>query len=227
MTTIFLLARSFVRQNRWLLVVFLLWPLLLGSFAWFPHSASTPADVLEIVQQETLYGLLIVTFLASSAIHNERRSRRILGVLSKAVSRMQYLLGFLVGATWFAVTYFAMIGISVLWLLGWSSTIRGALSLCFDGIIASIWAVSVGLFFSTFAYPFVAATLAGAVTLGPLILAGTHPILAPVAALIRGSNSFSGKVSAALIAAALAESILFLFLAERIFSRRNVTGSLE
>lgn len=227
MTAIFLLGKSFVRQNRWLLIVLLLWPLVVGASVRYTHSASTVSDVLEIVQPEMLYGLLIVTFLASSAVYNERRSRRILGVLSKAVSRIQYLLGFLVGATWFAVVYLLMIGVSVLWLLGWSTTIRGALSLCFDGIVASIWAVSVGLCFSTFAYPFIAATLAGAVTLGPMILAGTHPILAPVAALIRGSNSFSGKVSAALIAAALAESILFLLLAERIFSRRDVTGSLE
>lgn len=227
MTAIFLLGKSFVRQNRWLLIVLLLWPLVVGASVGYTHSASTVSDVLEIVQPEMLYGLLIVTFLASSAVYNERRSRRILGVLSKAVSRIQYLLGFLVGATWFAVVYLLMIGVSVLWLLGWSTAIRSALSLCFDGIVASIWAVSVGLCFSTFAYPFIAATLAGAVTLGPMILAGTHPILAPVAALIRGSNSFSGKVSAALIAAALAESILFLLLAERIFSRRDVTGSLE
>ena len=227
MTVVLLLARSFVRQNRWLLFIFLLWPLVLGAFVWFPHHTATSADVLEIVQQEILYGLVIVTFLASSAIHNEKRSRRILGVLSKAVSRTQYLLGFLTGATWFAAIYFGMMYVSVLWLLGFSIATRGGLALCLNGMIAAIWAVSLSLLLSTFAYPFIAAMLAGAAALAPMLLAGTHPILAPVASLIRNSESFSGTAMPGLIAIALLESAGFLVIGEQVFTRRDVTANLE
>jgi hypothetical protein len=227
MTVILRLARSFVRQNRWLLFIFVLWPLVLGAFVWFPHLTAPPADVLEIVQQEILYGLVIVTFLASSAIHNEKRSRRILGVLSKAVSRTQYLLGFLTGAMCFAAIYFGMMYLSVLWLLGFSIATRGGLALCLNGMIAAIWAVSLSLLLSTFAYPFIAATLAAAAAFAPMLLADTHPILAPVASLIRNSESFAGTLTPGLIAIALIESALFLVIGEQVFSRHDVTANLE
>ena len=227
MNAVLLLAGSFVRQNRWLLLVFILWPIVLGVFVWSPHHTATSADVLEIVQQELLYGLVIVTFLASSAIHNEKRSRRILGVLSKAVSRMQYLLGFLIGAVCFAVVYFLMVDLSVLWLLGALTPMKGVMAFSLQGVVASTWAVSLGLLFSTFAYPFIAATIAGAATLGPVIVAGTHPILAPVAAMIRNAESFSGAFHPAVIGIALGESAVFLLLGGAIFSRVDVTTSVE
>src|ERR1700738_3219775 len=107
MIPILLLAQSFIRQNRWLLLAFVLWPFLLGAFVWSPHHGAARDDVSAIMQQELFYGVAVVAFLASSAIYNEKRSRRIIGVLAKAVSRAQYLLGIVLGTACFAVVYFA------------------------------------------------------------------------------------------------------------------------
>jgi hypothetical protein len=148
-------------------------------------------------------------------------------VLSKAVSRTQYLLGFLTGATCFAAIYFGMMYLSVILLLGFSMATRGGLALCLNGTIAAIWAISLSLLLSTFAYPFIAATLAGAAAFAPMLLAGTHPTLAPVASLLRNSESFAGTLRPGLIAIALVQSAFFLAIGEQVFSRRDVTANLE
>ena len=163
MMPVLLLAKSFIRQNRWLLLAFVLWPFLLGAFVWAPHHAAARDDVAEIVQQEIFYGVAVAAFLTSSAIYNEKRSRRIIGVLSKAVSRSEYLLGLMLGSGCFAAAYFIAVGVSMIWLLGFSDSIPSiSLKVLWQGIIASLWIASLALLFSTFLYPFIAAALAGA-----------------------------------------------------------------
>src|SRR5579859_2577392 len=109
MTSIFLLAKAFVRQNRWLLDVFIIWPLLLGALALPRADSVNSEDTIEIVQQEVLYGVAITAFFASSAVYNERRSRRIVTILSKSVSRGEYLTGMLLGVLIFSAAYFAAV----------------------------------------------------------------------------------------------------------------------
>jgi len=223
-----LLAKNFLRQNRWLLVAFVLWPFLLGAFAWSPHHAANREDVADDLRMEVFYGLVVVTFLASSAIYNEKRSRRILGVLSKSVSRLQYLLGLWTGACCFAALYFLMTCVSALWLLGYShAMIHFEIRFLLRGVAASLWASAVGLFFSTFLYPFVAATLAGGAAFAPLALSHPNAALAPVAFLLQGADSFSANLDWSAIVSALAESVLFLVLAAQIFTHRDVTVSIE
>src|SRR5690348_11672619 len=147
MIPILLLAKNFVRQNRWLLLAFVSMPLLLGAFLWSPHHAASREDVVEIVQQEMFYGTAVVTFLASSAIYNEKRSRRIVGVLSKNVSRARYLLAMLLGSACFAVAYFLSMGVAMVGLLGVSSSLINAAFVLFArGTMAALWTASVGLF---------------------------------------------------------------------------------
>jgi hypothetical protein len=228
MIPVLLLARNFVRQNRWLLAAFMFWPFLLGAFAWSPHHAANREDVADDLKMEVFYGLVVVTFLSSSAIYNEKRSRRIIGVLSKSVSRLQYLLGLWTGACCFAALYFLMTCASVLWLLGYSEAIiHYEIFFLLRGLAASLWVTAVGLFFSTFLYPFAAATLAGGAALVPLALSRPNAVLAPVAVLLQDADSFVARVEWTALAAGLAESVLFLLLAAQIFVRRDVTVSIE
>jgi ABC-type transport system involved in multi-copper enzyme maturation permease subunit len=122
MTPVLLLAKSFIRQNRWLLLAFVFWPFLLGAFVWSPHHAAARSEVSELLQQEIFYGVAVATFLISTAIYNEKRSRRIIGVLSKAVSRAQYLVGLVLGSGFFALVYFVAVGTSLIWLAGVSDS---------------------------------------------------------------------------------------------------------
>jgi hypothetical protein len=81
--------------NRWLWMLLVLWPwgmaaiLLVGG----PHPA--PEDVAAALEQQSIYGLALVAFAGGALLGNEQRSRRIVLVLSRAVSRRQYL-----GALW-------------------------------------------------------------------------------------------------------------------------------
>ena len=56
------------------------------------------------------YGLAFTGLMAASGINNERRSRRMLAVLSKGIERWQYLGGLLLGAMIDAAIYCIAIG---------------------------------------------------------------------------------------------------------------------
>ncbi|HWY70420.1 MAG TPA: hypothetical protein VNX88_17265 [Terriglobales bacterium] len=228
MTPILLLAKSFVRQNRWLLLALVGWPFLLGGFLRIPHQTTSREDVSEIVQMEVRYGVVVLAFLASSAIYNEKRSRRIIGVLSKAVSREQYLAGLLLGSAYFAMAYFASIGAATLWLIGVSDLVaRAVLTVFVCGIVASLWTAAVALFLSTLLYPFFAAAIAAALAFAPFALRDANPFLAPVAALLGGSDPFAASIPLSAIITGLAESAIILLLAAQVFVRRDVAVSIE
>ncbi len=86
-----LIAWRLIRQNWWLWLLLLLWPwgmvllLLVGG-------RPAPEDAAALLQQECWYGLAMAALTAGSALGNEERSRRIELVLSRAVSRREYLL---------------------------------------------------------------------------------------------------------------------------------------
>lgn len=228
MIPVLLLARNFVRQNRWLLVAFILWPFMLAAFAWSPHHPANREDAADNVRVEVFYGLAVIAFLAGSAIYNEKRSRRIVGVLSKSVSRLQYLLGLWAGSGCFAALYFAMVGASVIWLLRYSqSLLTFGVAILLHGVIASLWVSAAALLFSTFLYPLVAATLAGACAFASLLLANPNPVLAPVGAVLLDIDSFGSNIHVRAVTSAIAQSILFLFVAAQIFAHRDVTVSIE
>ena len=228
MIPVLLLAKNFLRQNRWLLLAFAAFPFLLGAFLWSPHHAASQQDVSEIVQMEVRYGVVVLAFLDSSAIYNEKRSRRIVGVLSKAVTREQYLLGLLLSSAYFAVTYFASVAAAALWLIGVSDLAVGALSSMFvRGTLAALWTASVALFLSTFVYPFFAAAIAAALAFAPFALSHANTFLAPVAALLGASDSLVRSIPIFAGMIAIAESAIILLLAAQIFVRRDVTVNIE
>ena len=228
MIPVLLLAKSFVRQNRWLLLAFVGFPFLLGAFLWSPHHSVSQQDIAEIVQQEMFYGILVITFLASSAIYNEKRSRRIIGVLSKDVSRERYLFALLLGSACFAVFYFASVGMTILWLSGVSKTATNTVAaLLVRGTVAALWTASLGLFFSTFLYSFFAGAVATALAFAPLALDGINTFLLPVAELLKGSDRLPQTIPVAAVLSALGEFALILLLAAQVFMRRDVTVSIE
>jgi ABC-type transport system involved in multi-copper enzyme maturation permease subunit len=228
MIPIVLLAKSFVRQNRWLLLAFVAWPVVTAAILYLPNRAASREDVSEMVQLELRYGVVVIAFLASSAIYNEKRSRRIIAVLSKAVSREQYLLGILFGLGWFAIIYFASVGLVALWLVGLSNlSSRAVIAMFVDGIAASLWTASVALLFSTFLYPFIAAAIAAALAFAPLVLSAKNAFLAPAAALLQAPDPLGTTIPVGYGMAALGESVIILLLAAQVFRRRDVAVSIE
>ena len=99
MRAILLIAINFVREQRWPIFVLLLWVLLLAFLGLIADIQRQREDLLFIFKQVAVYVVVFSVFFGGSAIHNERKSRRILAVLSKAVGRQQYLSGLVLGVT--------------------------------------------------------------------------------------------------------------------------------
>ncbi|HKT26032.1 MAG TPA: hypothetical protein VJR04_15605 [Terriglobales bacterium] len=228
MIPLLLLARSFIRQNRWLLIAFVLWPFLLGALTWSPEHRANRVEVTEIVQQEVFYGVAVVAFLASSAVYNEKRSRRIIGVLSKGISRGQYLCGLLLACSAFAAIYFAAVAGSVIWLLGTTGpTLFACLCLLVQGFSAAFWAAALSLLFATFLHPFLAAAIAGSAAFAPLAMSKPNVAIGSAAMLMSSAGGLAPNIVWSPIFAALLEGVAFTFIAIRIFGTRDVTLNIE
>jgi len=109
MKAVKLIAANYLREQRWAVILLLTWVVLsavLSSFGQLERG-----DVLFFLKQQAVYGVAFCTFLSASSIYNERRSRRILGVLSKGVERRQYLAGLVGGVLLAAVIYLGAMGV--------------------------------------------------------------------------------------------------------------------
>jgi ABC-type transport system involved in multi-copper enzyme maturation permease subunit len=100
-----LIAANFLREQRWVLVALVASVIVLSSLASWDTAATALDDVLYFLKQQALYGVAFSVFLASAAIHNDRRSRRILAVLSKGINRGEYLAGLLLGVWGASLVY--------------------------------------------------------------------------------------------------------------------------
>src|SRR4051812_30672040 len=104
MRPVLLIALNFLRESRWAILLLLLWAGISGAAAAYSIKESQD-DALFFLKQQAVYGVVFTAFLASSAIYNQRRSRRILAVLSKGLSRTEYLAGLEVGFLASAAVY--------------------------------------------------------------------------------------------------------------------------
>jgi hypothetical protein len=89
------IARQLLWANRWLWLLLVLWPWGMAAILLVGGLHPAPEDVEAALQQQSIYGLALVAFAGGALLGNEQRSRRIVLVLSRAVSRRQYL-----GALW-------------------------------------------------------------------------------------------------------------------------------
>jgi putative exporter of polyketide antibiotics len=184
-------------------------------------------DVAAIVQQEILYGLAIAAFLSSATIRNEERSRRIIGVLSKAIARWQYLLGILLASLSCAAVYFLMVGLAVIWLQGYSPVmLHYAGSLFLNGVVATTWIATLALMLSVFLHPVISAAIALASAYARFAVTSSGsslPTLRPRDYFF----AYSTIVRNWLTVAVLIEITILFVIAAKLFSLRDVTVSIE
>jgi hypothetical protein len=89
------ITRQLLWANRWLWLLLVVWPWGMAAILLVGGLHPAPEDVKAALQQQSIYGLALVAFAGGALLGNEQRSRRIVLVLSRAVSRRQYL-----GALW-------------------------------------------------------------------------------------------------------------------------------
>lgn len=237
MKAVLLIAINFVREQRWPILVLLLWVLLLAFLGLTTEAARQRDDLLFVFKQVAVYFVAFSVFFGCSAIQNERRNRRILSVLSKAVSRQQYLSGLVLGITIACAIYCFALGMTGSWTLGeagFPALQVWFLMLCL--IAACTLAGTVALMFSTLLNPFFAAGATAAVMILPALLSRTQglyylayamPVSTLATTVLSSSFGSPGEVTWLPIVLAVAETLVFWFLSARIFSYVDIAVSVE
>jgi hypothetical protein len=234
-TNIWTIAVASLRQQKVMLIVFAVW--IVGFDAIFAFTFRRSDDISDFnalfAQQQCVYGVILAVFVASSVLRNERNSRRILAILSKGVTRAEYLAGHTVGIGLLVVLYFASAG-SLFWIIRrFFAAPAAVVSLVLAGIIAALLATTVTLIFATWLHPLLAAALAIVLLGAPTVLLSHSNalVVAPVAYFIRSSVSFdpalgwTGPWSYWPIA--LVEIAASWLIASLIFARQDVAVPTE
>src|SRR5688572_6704728 len=164
MRVILLIAGNFMREQRWAVLAMAVWPFVVVALVRYDREPRQ--DFLFALSQLYGYGLFLAFFLAAQAIHNERKTRRILGVLSKAVERGDYLAGLALGILGCVVLYCCAVAVAGVWLLAAMDVPPAGLLLGLGLLmVAGLLVATVVLLFTTFLPPIFA------VAAGTLLLA--------------------------------------------------------
>ena len=235
MRPVLLIAANFLREQRWLTLVLVLYAVGLAAIFAVSEKQVSAEDAFFFLRQQSLYAPLFSLFLAVSAIHNERKSRRILAVLSKALTRRQYIAGLLAGILAVLGAYCLAIAISGAWLVRSAQASLGQLwVLLVITAVTSVLVSAVGLFFSTFLTPlFATAATALAVALPAALeqaLGRGWGNLLPVYSLVAqvtGTELARHAADWRPVAIAVVETMLLWTLASWIFAGRDITAAVE
>ncbi|MCL6464399.1 MAG: hypothetical protein K6T49_07730 [Acidobacterium ailaaui] len=165
------IARRLLWQNRWLFLLLTLWPSVMAALL-LAGGSPDPDDVLWMLHQECFAGLALVAVTGSTLLGNEQRSRRILTVLSRAVSRPMYLLAMLLAA-WFPLVLYAGVFLLSGTVLADSvhSGGRGVVWMAGMQVLLGLWVGAISIFWSVL-LPQLIASLASVAT----VAAATYAI---------------------------------------------------
>jgi len=233
---IVLIAINFVREQRWPILVLMLWIVVLSLLGLFIESRVAREDVLFIFKQGAVYGVVFAVFFGGSAIHNERKTRRILAVLSKSVGRGEYVSGLLAGIALSTGIYWFSMGVTATWILGGEGLPvpqLWGLILCLS--VASMLSATVAVLFSTILNPLFAtmATFVALVVPGVLALrfgsswTNVVPAFSLISTLMGASLDAPLSIPWSLMLLGITEAICFWLGAWWIFSKRDIAVAVD
>lgn len=233
MRAVLFLAANFVREQRLIIGLMSAWLLVFaGLFALTYEPRTGPADLETLYRQELAYGVALGLFSGASNVFNERRSRRILAVLSKGLSRAQYLGGVWLGIACTTAIYYALVAVTNEWLLHRFHFHGEALTTAVSGWLAAQLAAAIGLVFGTFMHPLLAAVSAAAVSAAGMV-GHAHPLMFPVGYFLRSAifatytEGLHWQSDAGFAVAVSIETAIAFTIAVLVFRRRDVAVPLE
>jgi ABC-type transport system involved in multi-copper enzyme maturation permease subunit len=232
MRQVILIGTNFVRTQWLTLLIMSLY--LIGIATVFAHNQEMQ-EARFFLKMHSFYLVAIAMLVAAPAVHAERRSRRILAVLSKGIHRWQYLGGILCGSAIISAIFCLLvtaIGLILCVRGGYPTT--GLIGLMAALFACCLMASAIGLFYSTFLHPFLATTAATLTLALPYVTerAGWHvpSALFPASWMAESviNFQFGTKTNVGWIcASALMFAILFWLGGAAMFARRDVTTSPE
>lgn len=238
MREMWLIAANLLREQRWPLLILLLWVFGSSVISGLGSERPVPDDVLFFLKTQAVYGVAFTAFMAASAIHNERKSRRILSVLSKGIHRGQYIAGLLQGVLMAAAGYCLAMGVTggVLFVEARLPEIQlwSVLALLMTALVVTS---TLAMLFSTFLSPLLA-TAATALALGTPALAarvagGRWSHVLPVYSLINSIMEFSVDTAGGwrpiwtMVGWSMLDAAVLWGIASWIFARRDIAVAVE
>jgi len=233
MKPILLLGTNFLRSQLLLIAIVLAYVTCLTGFLAFHLQLP---DLLFFVRQQAIYAVALGAMVTVPALQNERKSRRIMCVLSKGIHRWQYLGGLLCGAVLVAGIFCVAVGLAAFWLGQHGSVpAAGLMKLMLVLFIASAAGASVALFCSVFLHPLLAVAATSIILFFPYVLEarGWHvphqffPVFAAIQAAV--SFTFQRPARGLLVigTGAVIQIIVFWIAASIVFARRDVAIAAE
>ena len=226
-----LIAVNFLRENRWAIVLLMLWAFGSGIGAVLSVHSSLD-DAMFFLHQQAAYSVFFSVFLAASAIYNQRRSRRILAVLSKGVRRSEYLGGIVLG--FMAVSAMYTLALAITGAATFAAAGANPLAIVPLAIVlfvASTLAGTTALMFSTFFNPLLTLAATSATLGGAAFLTQQVPAVLPAYSLLEAVMTFDlhrgAEIHWATVTWAALEAVVLWGVASAIFSRRDVAVPVE
>ncbi len=230
MRSIWLIAWNFTREQRWPLFFLLFWDLAWAGFGLVSNPRTAGEDSLMIFRQLAVYSIAFAVFFGSSALSADQRSGRILTVLSKAVSRVHYLCGLVVGIGIVLGIFCSCTAFTATWALRGLTYDAGIVWLQTLALYtASMLAASLTLLLATFLPPLFAAIGSGMV--GGLLAVFSFrwsasgaiiPLYALLQPLLESDVGAPKRPALPPVALGFIEIALLLLLASWIFTRRDL-----
>src|SRR5436305_11837123 len=97
MRTTWLIAMNYVREQRWVMLLFIAWMFILPAIIIIADRHAKAEDFQQVFQQQCIIGVMYGLLSAVAAIHTDRKSKRIIGVLAKGIRRGEYVAVLLLG----------------------------------------------------------------------------------------------------------------------------------
>lgn len=231
MIPVLLIAGNYVREQRWVVLSLGLYAVGMAILLRIFEPRISESDVIALAHQQASFTVLFAIVFAASAIDRDRRSRRILGTLSKAVHRYEYLAGLLLGV-WCCVSVYVLAAILVMFWLSPSVAFSHGLTLMVTAFVAATTASGVTIFFTTFMPPFLATMASGILFASPILvkLAGlpVRESFFPLYHLaIQIASGEAPVFRPDLLLYALIQTIAFWLLASLVFSFRDIAVPVE
>lgn len=230
MRAVFLIGANLVLEQRWPLLILMAYVLFFTGLTLFGGSA-TAGDVLALTRMLAAYGVLVGAMMASAIVHNDRRTRRILSVLSKGITRAQYLAGAIAGIMMGLLVYSVIVAAGMSWAAA-RAGLDAAAVWRFMGFMVCVYllAVVTPLFFATFLHPMLAMGVAGLAFVGMAVAPAAVRLVAPVDVLVRTMAHFSfsgGELPWGAAALTVVDALVLWAGAAVVFSRRDIAVALD
>lgn len=235
MRRMWLIGANLIREQRWLATVLAFYVLAMTVFLSRDIKISA-GDVAFLVKQQAIYAVLFSAMLALSTLHNERKTRRILAVLSKSVTRGQYLGGLLLGMMALMGGYCGLIFLAGVFLVRRVSIPAGQIGLMVAlALVAALLAAAVALLFASMFHPVVATAATGLAVALPMALESqlghaaqyVLPVYSMCMTIVRSPFDLTWSATGTLLAAGVGQAFAIWVLAVGVFSLKDIAVAVE